>query len=305
MARALGIDVSHYQGTINWSSVAAAGKTFAFQKATESTTYTDPTLATNMTGGTSAGVLMGVYHFARPDTSANDAANEASYFVSVAGKYMTSGWLHPVLDLEAGSALGKTVLSQWVNSFCATGEEPDGHRPAHLLQHQLRSQLLRFERERPRPVDRQLVDQLRRPHNDGLAADRRVGVGRTGVGFLAIRRQRHRAGHLRRCDLDTYTSDLPALKTNFLIGYTPLPATGTVSGKVFQDTNGNGQLTSGEPYVAGRTVYVDANNNGSKDAGELSTLTSSTGTYTFSLAPGAYTIRESGSVRLVPDCPRQ
>src|SRR5262245_8479872 len=114
MARALGIDVSHYQGTINWTSVAAAGKVFAFEKATESTNYTDPTLATNMTGGKNAGVLMGCYHFARPDTSANDAVNEANYFVSVAGKYITTGWLHPVLDLEVGSALGKTALSQWV-----------------------------------------------------------------------------------------------------------------------------------------------------------------------------------------------
>ena len=38
-----GVDISHWQGTINWTSVAAAGKKFAFMKATEDTNYTDPT----------------------------------------------------------------------------------------------------------------------------------------------------------------------------------------------------------------------------------------------------------------------
>src|SRR4051812_1535161 len=66
MARPLGIDVSHWDGTINWTSVRAAGKEFAFQKATEGTTYTDPTFTTNMNGGKNAGVLMGAYHFGHP-----------------------------------------------------------------------------------------------------------------------------------------------------------------------------------------------------------------------------------------------
>ena len=42
-----GIDISHWQGTINWSQVAASGKQFAFMKASQSTDYTDPTYATN------------------------------------------------------------------------------------------------------------------------------------------------------------------------------------------------------------------------------------------------------------------
>ena len=36
-----GIDVSHYQGTVNWTSVKSAGNSFAVAKATEGTTYTD------------------------------------------------------------------------------------------------------------------------------------------------------------------------------------------------------------------------------------------------------------------------
>src|SRR5262245_40181704 len=37
-----GIDVSHFQGTINWTSVHNAGTQFAYMKATEGTTFKDP-----------------------------------------------------------------------------------------------------------------------------------------------------------------------------------------------------------------------------------------------------------------------
>jgi len=117
MARVPGIDVSHWQGGINWPSVATAGKKFAFQKATESIDYIDPTLATNMTGGKNAGVLMGVYHFGRPSTAAGDAVAEADWFVDRAGQYMMPGHLPPVLDLEDGASLTATQLSNWVQQF--------------------------------------------------------------------------------------------------------------------------------------------------------------------------------------------
>jgi GH25 family lysozyme M1 (1,4-beta-N-acetylmuramidase) len=42
-----GVDISHYDGTIDWTKVKASGRAFAFAKATEGTTYTDPTFATN------------------------------------------------------------------------------------------------------------------------------------------------------------------------------------------------------------------------------------------------------------------
>ena len=50
-----GIDVSHWQGTISWPTVAASGKTFAFLKATQGTTYLDATYATNRSGANANG----------------------------------------------------------------------------------------------------------------------------------------------------------------------------------------------------------------------------------------------------------
>src|SRR6476646_3093386 len=58
-----GLDVSHYQGTINWTSVKNAGYSFTFMKATQGNTYVDPTFATNITGATSKGIYVGPYHF--------------------------------------------------------------------------------------------------------------------------------------------------------------------------------------------------------------------------------------------------
>jgi GH25 family lysozyme M1 (1,4-beta-N-acetylmuramidase) len=127
MARVPGIDVSHWQGTINWSSVAAAGKQFAFTKATEGTTYVDPTVGTNTSGAQGAGVLVGVYHFAHPDT--DTAAAEAQHFIAAAAQYAGNGFLRPVLDLEDGSTLGKTALSQWTNDWCAAVQAALGVDP--------------------------------------------------------------------------------------------------------------------------------------------------------------------------------
>src|SRR5216684_4447101 len=98
----LGIDVSSYQGTVNWSQVKLAGYTFAWAKATEGLTVTDSQYLNNAVNGVSAGMYMGAYHFAHPDTHPTnaDAISEANHFLSVAQPYIISCQLPPVLDLE-------------------------------------------------------------------------------------------------------------------------------------------------------------------------------------------------------------
>jgi len=118
--RPLGIDISHWQGTItpaNWTSVYNSGRVFAFIKASEGTNFTDSRFVSNINNAAAAGLFAGPYHFARPEYG-NSATAEANWFMSVAGGYMTAGYLPPVLDLETGSGLGKTALSDWVNEFC-------------------------------------------------------------------------------------------------------------------------------------------------------------------------------------------
>ncbi len=77
-----------------------------------------------------------------------------------------------------------------------------------------------------------------------------------------------------------------------------VPASGSVSGEVYNDLNGNGALDSGEPGLAGWTVTLTSGST------TLSTTTSASGTYTFTgVAPGTYTLGEtlqSGFVATVP-----
>jgi len=123
-----GIDVSHYQGDISWSEVYGAGYRFAFVKASEGVGWIDPNFVTNMDNGSDAGLLMGAYHFARPDLG-NDAQDEALCFVSVARNYLKGGYLRPALDLEVGSSLGKEALSNWVHEWMETVKNETGIEP--------------------------------------------------------------------------------------------------------------------------------------------------------------------------------
>ncbi|HWP65990.1 MAG TPA: GH25 family lysozyme [Candidatus Limnocylindria bacterium] len=58
-----GIDVSRYQGTVDWQAVAASGVHFAFIKATEGGDHRDPRFAENWDASARAGVVRGAYHF--------------------------------------------------------------------------------------------------------------------------------------------------------------------------------------------------------------------------------------------------
>ena len=58
-----GIDVSRYQGKIDWAAVRDAGTQFAFIKATEGGDYVDPRFLENWHGARRAGVPRGAYHF--------------------------------------------------------------------------------------------------------------------------------------------------------------------------------------------------------------------------------------------------
>ncbi len=130
----LGIDISHYQGTVNWAQVSAAGKVFAYVKSTEGITYTDPNYTTYMSGGTSAGIVMGVYHFARPES--NTAVDEANHFLAVSASSIGVGYLPPVLDLEdpptgAGltSYFTSAALTAWAQTWLTTVQNATGITP--------------------------------------------------------------------------------------------------------------------------------------------------------------------------------
>ncbi len=117
---ATGLDVSHWQGAIDWLQVAGGGYSFMFAKATEGTTITDVTYAINRAGAHGVGLELGAYHYARPAGS-NDAARvataiaQADHFVDVAQP--TGGDLPPVLDLETKGGLSQAALLTWTRAW--------------------------------------------------------------------------------------------------------------------------------------------------------------------------------------------
>jgi lysozyme len=122
-----GIDVSYHQGTIDWWQVAASGKRFAFVRATAGTLTADTAYATNWSVARVAGVAVGSYHFANPDTAPNDASNEATWFLRNAT--IASGDLIPVLDLEVANSLDPASLTAWAQTWLTQVSAATGLRP--------------------------------------------------------------------------------------------------------------------------------------------------------------------------------
>lgn len=61
-----GIDVSRYQGNVNWSKVAAAGKDFVIVRLGSSNSgglYVDPYFLQNVNGAHAAGLRVGAYYY--------------------------------------------------------------------------------------------------------------------------------------------------------------------------------------------------------------------------------------------------
>ncbi len=122
-----GLDVSRWQGTINWPQVKAAGKQFVVMKATEGTDYVDPMFTTNRAGARAVGIPMTAYDFASPDASPNEAVLEADHLVAVAG--FVAGNLPPVLDLEQTGGLAPAALQVWVRAWLDEVTAKLGIRP--------------------------------------------------------------------------------------------------------------------------------------------------------------------------------
>lgn len=118
-----GIDVSAYQGNVNWAAVKSVGKSFAYIKATEGNYYFNPYFTEQYNGSYKAGLIRGVYAFGIPNRSSG--ANQADYLVSGHG----GGWsadgktLPAALDIEYnpyGSecyGLSQSSMRSWIGSF--------------------------------------------------------------------------------------------------------------------------------------------------------------------------------------------
>lgn len=90
-----GVDVSHYQGDIDWNVIESQNISFAFIKATEGSGYVDDCFARNWENVSKTSILAGAYHFFSFDSEGDKQA--ASYIETVGD---LDGKLAPVVDVE-------------------------------------------------------------------------------------------------------------------------------------------------------------------------------------------------------------
>lgn len=116
-----GIDVSSYQGDIDWASVAPYID-FSYAKASEGNYYTNPDFENQYDGPYDNGVIRGAYEFAIPNDSTGAA--QADYFIDNGGGWSGDGMTLPgALDIEYNPygaecyGLSQSSMVSWIWSF--------------------------------------------------------------------------------------------------------------------------------------------------------------------------------------------
>ncbi len=124
-SKAQGIDVSHYQGAVNWQSVKQAGIAFAFAKASDGSTGVDSQFKTNWQGMKTAGIIRGAYHFFEPTMDATAQAND---FIQTVGS-LQAGDLPPVIDVEINNGVSSSQMISGVTTWLTVVQQSLGRMP--------------------------------------------------------------------------------------------------------------------------------------------------------------------------------
>jgi lysozyme len=124
-----GIDVSYYQGKIDWQKVKAMNDdgvkiSFAFIKATEGLLTVDPYFQRNWREAPKQGVKVGAYHFFRPKKKGLWQANFFLQTITV-----EKGDLPPVVDIESLDGISPAQMRKELNAFIVQIEEKTGKKP--------------------------------------------------------------------------------------------------------------------------------------------------------------------------------
>lgn len=90
-----GVDVSAYQGEINWQELSKQNIKFAFIKATEGSSFVDKQFLYNFSEAQKTDLAVGAYHFFSYDS---EGATQAKHFINTVKPF--DGMLPPVIDLE-------------------------------------------------------------------------------------------------------------------------------------------------------------------------------------------------------------
>lgn len=122
MAVTNGIDVSNYQGKIDWAKVKADGTDFVIIRAGWGKTNVDPKFRANIEGALNAGLQVGIYWFLYAKNE-NDIVLNAKKCYETIEPYRKGITLKVWADWEYDSdkyktGLNKATRTAWVKKFC-------------------------------------------------------------------------------------------------------------------------------------------------------------------------------------------
>ncbi len=119
-----GIDVSYYQGTIDWTAVSGAGWRFAITRINDGA-FMDPKFDENWAGIKNAGMIRGAYQYFRPG---NDVNEQAQTVVDKVGK-LGPGDLPVTIDVEATDGQSPTTIVNKITTWMEIVEAGTGKKP--------------------------------------------------------------------------------------------------------------------------------------------------------------------------------
>ena len=120
-----GIDVSHYQGQIDWDQVAGSQLvSYVYLKATEGRDYVDDTYARNLVEARRVGLSVGSYHFYRPNVSWEEQFRNLTTLVKPGEQDLV-----PMIDIEHRGHVSEAKFIADIKKFLLQVEQHYGKKP--------------------------------------------------------------------------------------------------------------------------------------------------------------------------------
>ena len=120
-----GIDVSHYQGRIDWDQVAGSEKIcYVYLKATEGATYVDDTYQRNLREVKRVGLCVGSYHFYRPNVNWREQLKNLTENVKLKEQDLV-----PIIDIEHRGRVSESKFIRDLKVFVEHVEHFYGKKP--------------------------------------------------------------------------------------------------------------------------------------------------------------------------------
>lgn len=134
-----GIDVSHYQGSIDWDAVANGTPiSYAYLKATEGASLVDKTYRRNLTEARRVGLSVGSYHFYRPNIDWKEQFNNLTAVVKREEQDLV-----PIIDIEHRGSVSSDAFIADLRAFIEKVTEHYGKKPLLYTYHNFYNRYLK------------------------------------------------------------------------------------------------------------------------------------------------------------------